>query len=228
MKYAKVPHSLIDAAMRGEINGKTIMVYSGLAKFADGKTREAWPSRKTLASVMSCAQPEAADRYLRELEHAGFITRTQRFGDGRGSESPVRDEVYAIQLPNCYKLVWPPPDSPGGGGASAQAGVVCVATDEQEPLQQEPVPSHSRSAELTMMTIHVEPELLQDTWKPNHTHTVVCQRFGLDIDQLANDFRHRMFLEKRSDWDATFGRFINDFADQRDETTFSTYGPPPF
>ncbi|MGX1762801.1 helix-turn-helix domain-containing protein, partial [Streptomyces lydicus] len=115
MKYAKVPHSLIEAAMRGEISGKTIQVYAGLDKFANESTGEAWPSRKTLASIMGCVQPEAADRYLRELEDAGFITRAKRFGDGRGSVSPVRDKVHAIQLSNCYKIVWPPPDSPGGG-----------------------------------------------------------------------------------------------------------------
>ncbi|MGX1762948.1 hypothetical protein ACWIG5_39690 [Streptomyces lydicus] len=74
----------------------------------------------------------------------------------------------------------------------------------------------------------VEPELLPQTWEPNHTHTVVCQRAGLDVDRLADNFRQRMFLERRSDWNATFGKFINDSAEQRDETTFSGYGPPPF
>lgn len=228
VKFAKVPHSLIEAVMRGEVSGRTIEVYAGLAKFANGKTGEAWPSRKTLASIMGCVQPEAADRYLRELERAEFITRAKRFGDGRGSVSPVRDKVHAIQLPNCYKLVWPPPDYSGGGGVPAQAGVVCDVTDEQEPVQQEPVTRHSRSAQLTTPPINVEPEQLQDTWKPNYTHRVICQRFGLDVDQLADDFRQRMFLEKRSDWDSAFGKFINDRADKRDETTFTAYEPPPF
>ncbi|CAM4518685.1 hypothetical protein NONI108955_41085 [Nocardia ninae] len=79
-----------------------------------------------------------------------------------------------------------------------------------------------------MPTISVEPKQLPETWKPNHTHTVVCQRSGLDVEGLAADFRRRMFLEQRSDWDSAFGKFINDCADNRDEVTFTTYGSPPF
>lgn len=58
------------------------------------------------------------------------------------------------------------------------------------------------------------PTYLPDTWCPNHTHEVMVRDQGLDMGEVLDHFLDaEVSREPRSDWDKTFGRFINAKAD---------------
>lgn len=57
-------------------------------------------------------------------------------------------------------------------------------------------------------------------WEPNHTHDEMLARFGIDKKWAVCEFICRMGERNRSDWDRTFGRFINALNDGNDDVLF--------
>ncbi|MEV8222762.1 helix-turn-helix domain-containing protein [Dietzia maris] len=54
----------------------------------------------------------------------------------------------------------------------------------------------------------VEPHFLPLSWGPNHTHEMM---FNLpdDPEEVADEFRHAMYGQKRRDWDKAYGKYLN-------------------
>lgn len=54
----------------------------------------------------------------------------------------------------------------------------------------------------------VEPHFLPMSWEPNHTHEMM---FNLpdDPEEVADEFRHAMYGQKRRDWDKAYGKYLN-------------------
>lgn len=67
-----------------------------------------------------------------------------------------------------------------------------------------------------------EPHEFPDDWQPNHTHRAVAGQLGIDIEDAIDAF---MFtdapnIELRTNWDRTFGAFLNEYADGRADDRF--------
>jgi len=59
------------------VSDKAVRLYSVLARYADNRTHEAFPSRETLAEKMGCSA-KSIDRASQELIEVGAITKRQR------------------------------------------------------------------------------------------------------------------------------------------------------
>lgn len=54
---------------------------------------------------------------------------------------------------------------------------------------------------------------LPQSWKPNHTHEVTARNLGLNVDEMLDEFLGtQAATENRSNWDKTFSKFMNDYA----------------
>ncbi len=67
-----------------------------------------------------------------------------------------------------------------------------------------------------------EPHVIPDDWRPNRTHSVAAQKLGIDLGHAHEEFLSSATAqdEKRSDWNKTFGAFLNEYADGRHEDVF--------
>lgn len=61
---------------------------------------------------------------------------------------------------------------------------------------------------------------LPPAWTPNKFHRSAAQHHGLDLTEAVNQFVHAMQGKRRSDWDSTFGAYLNAIANGREEDTF--------
>jgi hypothetical protein len=71
--FSIIPEWVIDSVL----SDKAIRLYVVLARFADNRTHEAFPSRETLAKRMRCSA-RSVDRAAQELLNVGAITKKQR------------------------------------------------------------------------------------------------------------------------------------------------------
>ena len=71
-RFAMIPHWLI----LSDVSDGALRLYAALMKYADSTTRQAFPSRATIANDMH-KSVKSVDRYLRELESLGAV-RVQR------------------------------------------------------------------------------------------------------------------------------------------------------
>jgi hypothetical protein len=74
LHFSIVPEWVIDAGL----SDKAIRLYVVLARYADNRTRQAFPSRETLASRMQCST-KSIDRATEELIQVGAVSKTQRY-----------------------------------------------------------------------------------------------------------------------------------------------------
>jgi len=59
------------------LTGTDVMVYAAIARFADNRTGEAYPSRSTIGLYARCSN-STVDRSIAALIDAGFLTKTPR------------------------------------------------------------------------------------------------------------------------------------------------------
>ena len=71
--FSMIPEWVIDSG----VSDKAIRLYVVLARYADNRTGEAFPSRDTLAARMGCSA-KSVDRATQELMEAGAVTKKQR------------------------------------------------------------------------------------------------------------------------------------------------------
>lgn len=73
IRFSIIPEWILTA----KISDKAVRLYGVLARFADNQTREAFPSRETLAERMGCSA-KSVDRAAIELIEIGAMTKRQR------------------------------------------------------------------------------------------------------------------------------------------------------
>jgi len=73
IRFSIIPEWILTA----KISDKAVRLYGVLARFADNQTREAFPSRETLAERMGCSA-KSIDRAAVELIEIGAMTKRQR------------------------------------------------------------------------------------------------------------------------------------------------------
>lgn len=68
-----------------------VLVYATIARFADNRTGEAYPSRATIAGLARTSV-DTVDRSIRALERAGFLTKERR----KGSKGEPASNLYVV------------------------------------------------------------------------------------------------------------------------------------
>ena len=87
------------------LTGTDVLVYSTIARFADNRSGEAYPSRATIAKLARCSV-DTVDRSIANLEAAGFITKVARVAE---SGAPASN-LYVVHE-----------TGPDGGGSRTHA-----------------------------------------------------------------------------------------------------------
>jgi hypothetical protein len=68
-----------------------VLVYATIARFADNRTGEAYPSRATIAGLAR-SSVDTVDRSIRILEQAGFLTKERR----KGPKGEPASNLYVV------------------------------------------------------------------------------------------------------------------------------------
>lgn len=242
--FSIIPDTVLDAMAANKLSPQAVALYAVLASYANRESGQAWPSRTTLARRLGRKKPDSIDKYVGELVAAGILSKEARYGNRAESVSDVRDDTHQGRLSNRYTLLTrhtPAAVDRGEGYPSQRAratpkrgqGVTRRQGHEQEVIQQESKTRGSRSvaagaqpAELPSWLVSgnrpedVSPfsppkQPLPGNWRPKADEQQQAQRLGLNVEDLARQFRRFMVGHERSDWDMAFEWFINDVAAQR-------------
>lgn len=117
--YAVVPEWVLDA----DISAQAVRLYAVLRRYADQRTREAHPSRKTLAARIKVTDVKVVDRALADLQRIGAVEVFGRWKNEDGEIVYAPDDRHRERSSNGYRLrrtaVLP---GGRGGGPSAPTG----------------------------------------------------------------------------------------------------------
>ena len=80
--------------MRSTLSANAIRLYGVLATYADAETREAFPSRATIARDMQLSQARSVDPYIEELAAFGALTVQRR----QRPDGSYRSSLYTLAL----------------------------------------------------------------------------------------------------------------------------------
>jgi hypothetical protein len=122
--YAVIPEWVLDA----DISAQAVRLYAVLRRYADHRSREAHPSRRTLATRMHLADVKAVDRALADLRRIGAVETFERFSDDGDRAS----NGYRIKARGQDFTQGGGPNAIGGGGAEGM-GVGVQKGEEPQP-----------------------------------------------------------------------------------------------
>src|SRR5699024_3241422 len=122
-----------------------LALYVILVEYADGDTRQAFPSRAELAKQLGFKKPASIDRYLKALSEAGVLTVIPRYKNKDGVRSMEKTNEFSERTSNLYIVHERAPGggpqtgtgvvpkkgqgwSPNGDGGSPQKGTVTIPT----------------------------------------------------------------------------------------------------
>lgn len=83
-------------------NPVAIALYVILVEYADGKTRQAFPSRSELANQLGFKKAASVDKYLDILQEVGVVTVMPRYKNKDGARSIEKTEEFSIPTSNLY------------------------------------------------------------------------------------------------------------------------------
>lgn len=92
-RFAIVPHWVIFSG----ISDGALRLYTVLTKYADGHTKQAFPSRTTLAKDMGKKSVRSIDGYMRELKEIGAVTVENR---KRKGSKENQTNLYIVRTVN--------------------------------------------------------------------------------------------------------------------------------
>jgi DNA-binding transcriptional MocR family regulator len=124
--FAVVPEWVLDLP----ISAQAVRVYCCLRRYADNKTGECWPSRRTLA-MRSRTSITTLDRCLKELVDHGAIRMERRKGDN-GDWTSNLYTVLSMPLGVASDLVPPRPVLAATGSSKSDALTKPNVNDRQE------------------------------------------------------------------------------------------------
>ena len=185
--FSIIPEWLIDAG----VSDKAIRLYAVLARYADNRTHEAFPSRETLAERMACSA-KSVDRATSELIQAGAVTKRQRHNSSL---------VYTLRVSRGV-------DSHVQGGSTlvsrgVDMGDDLTITTELEPQELEPInyiePNIAKASRMTK---------LPDDWYPSDR---LLEMFATKWPNVDRDYEIEQFInywhaegKTKLDWDKAF------------------------
>lgn len=181
--FAVIPEWVLDLPM----SAQAVRVYCCLRRYADNKTGECYPSRRTLAmrSRMSVA---TLDRCIKELVQHGAIT-VQRRLNSHGDWSSNLYTVLSMPLGVVTDLTPPRPMLAATGSSKVDAGTTPNVNDKQE-LRSYDLTAHTAAPPTadSLRTAAAEFEELATT----HTAIApalrrIAARFRKQAEELSND-----------------------------------------
>lgn len=105
-------------------NPVALALYVILVEYADGKTRQAFPSRSELAGQLGFKKAASVDKYLDILQEVGVVTVMPRYKNKDGVRSLEETEEFSTQTSNLYIVHDRPRGSANGdwGGPQKRTG----------------------------------------------------------------------------------------------------------
>jgi hypothetical protein len=170
--YAVVPEWVLDA----DISAQAVRLYAVLRRYADHRSREAHPSRKTLAGRLHVVDLKVIDRALDDLKRIGAVEVFERYTPAGDRDS----NGYLIKARGQLSSQGGGRNLPTGGGADARG--VGVETPQQEP---QPM-NHSQLNQSGRAT------RIPEDWQPTDEQRAYAQERGIvgsRLDDVAANFR---------------------------------------
>jgi len=184
--FSMIPEWVIDSG----VSDKAIRLYVVLARYADNRTGEAFPSRDTLAARMGCSA-KSVDRATQELMEAGAVTKKQRHNSSL---------VYTVKMSKGVDAGVQGGSSPVSRGVDVD--VHLTRTTELEPQELEPLKGKPATK-----------KRLPDDWYPSDR---LLMMFDSKWPTLDRDFEIEQFTiywhgagGTKLDWDLTFQGWMN-------------------
>jgi DNA-binding transcriptional MocR family regulator len=182
--FSILPEWVLDA----DLSDKAIRLYAVLARYADHRTHEAFPSRETLAQRMRCSA-RSVDRAALELIASGVITKRQRHNSSL---------VYTLRVSRGVDMGVQGGLSPVSRGVDKDGDLTITTELEPEELD---LGKRSKSA---------RAQQLPGEWKPEALDDFSNKYPGLDFRDEVDAFKN-YHLAKGSvmkDWDAAFRTWL--------------------
>src|SRR3990167_6402638 len=98
--FVVLPEYVLDA----DISSNALRLYAVLRRYADNRSLEAHPSRKTLAERMNLKDPRVVDRAAVELVDAELLIMFPRYRDEDGNVARHQSAQFREQTSNGYRL----------------------------------------------------------------------------------------------------------------------------
>lgn len=187
-----------------------LALYVILVEYADGDTRQAFPSRAELAAQLGFKKADTVDRYLDMLKACGVLTIVPRYKNKDGVRSLERSEAFPMRTSSLYIVHdhargVPPRNGQGvppgsGQGYPLQAG---KGTPQERvgtiPTGTKPTGTNKRRP-------------LNDDWRPTAEQwsKLKEKHEGKDIEAELEKFRD-WHIEKKSqykDWNRAFDNWL--------------------
>ena len=179
-----------------------LALYVILVEYADGDTRQAFPSRAELAKQLGFKKADTVDRYLDMLKACGVLTIVPRYKSKDGVRSLERSEAFPMRTSSLYIVHDHARGVPprGGQGYPLQAG---KGTPQERvgtiPTGTKPTGTNNRRP-------------LNDDWRPTAEQwsKLKEKHEGKDIDSELEKFRD-WHIEKKSqykDWNRAFDNWL--------------------
>jgi len=186
LNFSIIPEWVIDSG----VSDKAIRLYAVLARYADNRTGEAFPSRDTLAARMSCSA-KSVDRAAQELLNCGAVTKRQRHNSSL---------VYTVKMSRGVDVDVQGGSSPVSRGVDTS--VHLTRTTELEPENVEPLKGKP-----------ARKSRLPEDWYPSDR---LLMMFDSKWPTLDRDFEIEQFTMYwhsaggvKLDWDLTFQGWMN-------------------
>jgi hypothetical protein len=93
MPFVILPWAVLDNEL---LSAHDVLVYATIARYADGTTGVAWPSRKTVADLARC-DIKTVDRSIGRLVSSGFLEKHKRKHELGESNVYIVHEIVAQQ-----------------------------------------------------------------------------------------------------------------------------------
>lgn len=223
-QFAMVPLDVIEVVK----DAKALALYCILKKYANQQTRQAHPSRSTLASHMGYKTPRPVDEALEHLKGLGLVRTYPRFRDDDGNIAYRKDEQFREQTSNGYEIYDTPlgqdtPLWPTGHNPHSPQAMTPMAQGLHEPDPLEPDPREPESEGASAPAAAAAPPTprkkqaheLPENWRPDpHVwEQMAKQRPDVDLE-----LEHAKFCDywpsqpgsrsRKKDWNATWRNWI--------------------
>ena len=187
-----------------------LALYVILVEYADGDTRQAFPSRAELAKQLGFKKADTVDRYLDMLKACGVLTIVPRYKNKDGVRSLERSEAFPMRTSSLYIVHDHARGVPPRNGQGVPPG-----SGQGYPLQTGKGTPQERVGTIptgTKPTGTNNRRPLSRDWRPTAEQwsKLKEKHEGKDIDSELEKFRD-WHIEKKSqykDWNRAFDNWL--------------------
>ena len=179
-----------------------LALYVILVEYADGDTRQAFPSRAELAKQLGFNRAASVDKYLATLQECGVLTVVPRYKNKDGVRSMERSEEFSMRTSSLYIVH----EKPRGVIRECVQGLYADAYKGGTQARTGTIPTGTKP------TITNKRRPLNDDWRPtaDQWSKLKEKHEGKDIDSELEKFRD-WHIEKKSqykDWNRAFDNWL--------------------